>query len=64
MYKLNLSNLSHDWSEPQAQELTPSKEVVWALASWTPSANLSPLISLQFLDELSTRENMHFGLIH
>jgi hypothetical protein len=48
----------------QALELTPSKEVVWALASWTPSANLGPLTTLQFLDEPSAPENVHFGPIH
>jgi hypothetical protein len=48
----------------QALELTPSKEVVWALASWTPPANLGPLTTLQFLDEPSAPENVHFGPIH
>jgi outer membrane protein assembly factor BamB len=48
----------------QALELTPSKEVVWALASWTPPSNLGPLSTLQFLDEPSAPENMHFGPIH
>jgi len=44
--------------------LTPSKEVVWALASWTSAANFGPLTTLQFLDEPSAPENVHFGPIH
>ena len=48
----------------QALEVTPAKEVVWALASWTPPANLGPLTTLQFLDEPSAPENVHFGPIH
>jgi len=48
----------------QALEVSPSKEVVWALASWTPPANLGPLTTLQFLDEPSAPENVHFGPIH
>ena len=48
----------------QALELTPSKEVVWALASWAPPADLGPLTTLQFLDEPSAPENVHFGPVH
>ncbi len=48
----------------QALELTPSKETAWALASWTPPTNLGPLTTLQFLDEPSAPENVHFGPIH
>jgi hypothetical protein len=67
-----VSNWVNEWSTKpeertgtlQALELTPSKEVVWALASWTPPANLGPLTTLQFLDEPSAPENAHFGPIH
>jgi len=48
----------------QALELTPPKQAVWALASWTPPADLGPLTTLQFLDEPSAAENVHFGPIH
>jgi len=48
----------------QAIELTPLKEVVCALASWTPPADLGPLTTLQVFDEPSAPENFHFGPIH
>jgi hypothetical protein len=67
-----VSNWVNEWSTKpedrtgtlQALELTPAKEAVWALASWTPPANLGPLTTLQFLDEPSAPENVHFGPIH
>ncbi len=67
-----VSNWVNEWNTKpeertgtlQALELTPSKEVVWALASWTPPANLGPLTTLQFLDEPSAPENVHFGPVH
>jgi hypothetical protein len=67
-----IGNWVNEWSTTteerigtlQAVEVTPSKEVVWALASWTPPANLGPLTTLQFLDEPSAPENVHFGPIH
>ncbi len=45
----------------QAIEVTPAKQVVWALASWTDPANLGPSTTFQFLDEPSAPENAHFG---
>lgn len=67
-----VSNWVNEWSTTpeerngtlQALEVTPSKQAVWALASWTPPANLGPLTTLQFLDEPSAPENVHFGPIH
>jgi hypothetical protein len=67
-----VSNWVNEWSTTpeqrtgtlQALELTPSKEIVWALASWAPPADLGPLTTLQFLDEPSAPENVHFGPIH
>jgi len=67
-----VSNWVNEWSTTpeqrngtlQALELTPSKEVAWALDSWAPPANLGPLTTLQFLDEPSAPENVHFGPIH
>ncbi len=47
----------------QALELTPAKEVVWALREWTPPANLGPATTIQFLDEASAPEDVHFGEI-
>lgn len=47
----------------QALELTPAKVVVWALASWTPPANLGPATTIQFLDSPSAPEDVHFGPI-
>jgi outer membrane protein assembly factor BamB len=45
----------------QAIEVTPAKEVVWALREWTPPANLGPATTIQFLDEPSAPEDVHFG---
>jgi hypothetical protein len=45
----------------QAIEVTPTKQVVWALASWTEPANLGPATTFQFLDEPSAPEDAHFG---
>jgi hypothetical protein len=66
-----LNNWVNEWSTTpesrigtlQALEVTPTKEVVWALESWAPPANLGPATSIQFLDEPSTPENVHFGPI-
>jgi hypothetical protein len=67
-----IGNWVNEWSTTpeeragtlQALEVTPSKTVVWALAFWTPPVNLGPLTTLQFLDEPSIPENVHFGPIH
>jgi hypothetical protein len=47
----------------QAIEVTPSRQVVWALASWTEPANLGPATTIQFLDEPAAAEDVHFGEI-
>lgn len=67
-----VTNWINEWSTTpeqrtgtlQALEVTPSKQVVWALASWAPLTNLGPLTTLQFLDEPLAPENEHFGPIH
>ena len=67
-----VSNWVNEWSTTlderigtlQALELTPSKQVVWALASWAPPANLGPVTTLQYLDKASVPEDVHFGPIH
>jgi outer membrane protein assembly factor BamB len=64
-----VSNWVNEWSKNaprfgetvQAIEVTPAKEVVWALREWTPPANLGPSTTIQFLDEPSAPEDMHFG---
>jgi hypothetical protein len=48
----------------QAIEVNPAKQVVWALRSWTPPANLGPATTIQFLDSPSAPEDIHFGPIH
>ncbi|WP_263385269.1 beta-propeller domain-containing protein [Granulicella arctica] len=48
----------------QAIEVTPAKEIVWVLREWTPPSNLGPATTLQFLDEPSAPEDVHFGPIH
>jgi hypothetical protein len=45
----------------QAIEVTPQKQVVWALASRTDPADLGPATTFQFLDEPSAPEDAHFG---
>jgi hypothetical protein len=47
----------------QALELTPAKQVVWVLNSWTPPADLGPATTIQFLDQPAAAEDMHFGPI-
>ena len=47
----------------QAIEVTPAKQVVWVLQSWTPPVNLGPATTLQFLDSPSVPEDVHFGPI-
>jgi len=44
----------------QAIEVTPAKQVVWALASWTGEQNLGPATTIQFLDGTAA-EDVHFG---
>jgi hypothetical protein len=66
-----INNWVNEWSTTpesrlgtlQALELTPAKEVVWALQSWAPPADLGPATTIQFLDEPSALEDVHFGEI-
>jgi hypothetical protein len=66
-----VNNWVNEWSKNappfagtvQAIELTPTKEVVWALREWTPPTNLGPATTIQFLDESSAPEDVHFGEI-
>jgi len=66
-----VNNWVNEWSKSgpagpgtvQAIELTPAKEVVWALREWTPPTNLGPATTIQFLDEASAAEDVHFGEI-
>ena len=64
-----INNWVNEWSTipedragtVQAIEVTPAKQVVWALASWTDPANLGPATTFQFLDEPSAPEDAYFG---
>ena len=64
-----INNWVNEWSTKpedragtvQAIEVTPQKQVVWALASWTDPANLGPATTFQFLDEPSAPEDAYFG---
>jgi hypothetical protein len=64
-----INNWANEWSKSvedgpgtiQIIEVTPAKEVVWALRSWTEPANLATTI--QFLDVTSVPEDVHFGSI-
>jgi len=64
-----INNWGNEWSanakdvpeSVQLIEVTPSKQVVWALASWTDPANLGPATTFQDLDEPSAPEDVHFG---
>ena len=46
----------------QAFEVSPTKQIVWALRSWKNPA-LGPGWTIQFLDEIGTPEAAHFGTI-
>jgi hypothetical protein len=41
----------------QVLEVTPSKQVVWALRAWSPPADLGPATVIQLLDEPGIPEN-------
>jgi hypothetical protein len=64
-----INNWVNEWSAKpedivgalQAIEVTPAKQVVWALASWSEPAKLGPATTIQFLDEPSAPEDAHFG---
>jgi len=69
----NGNTLINNWASPrgaasdpaltpiQYLEVTPRKEVVWGLRSWTPPANLGPSTILQPLDTPGVPENVTFG---
>jgi hypothetical protein len=67
-----IDNWFNEWSNPagtvpttvQAIEVTPAKQIVWALRSWTPPTNLGPATTIQVLDTPSAPEDVHFGDIH
>lgn len=47
-----------DWPGTiQALEVTPAKEIVWALSAWQSPADLGPATCLQLLDEPGAPEN-------
>ena len=45
----------------QAMEITPDKQVVWALRAWTAPAALGPATTIQLLDGPAAPEAVHFG---
>jgi hypothetical protein len=48
----------------QAIEVTPDKQIVWTLRSWTPPADLGPSTIIQMLNEPVSSEGLKFGEIH
>jgi hypothetical protein len=64
-----INNWVNEWSTPtenlagtpQAIEVAPGKQVVWALESWTPPVKLGPATTFQFLDQPTAAEDVHFG---
>jgi formylglycine-generating enzyme required for sulfatase activity len=54
-----INNWFNQWSSKldptqppvQAIEVTPDKQIVWALRAWTPPADLGPSTTIQLLDE-------------
>jgi len=64
-----VNNWVNEWSTTpgsrmgtlQALELTPAKQIVWALAAWTAPQNLGPATTIQFLDASQAPEKVHFG---
>ncbi len=63
-----INNWANEWSgqvdkiDPavQAIEVTPGKQVIWALRSWN-DPDLGPATTIQLLDEPSVPENVRFG---
>jgi hypothetical protein len=45
----------------QALEVTPDKEVVWAIRAWSPPVDLGPATTIQILDTRQAPENVSFG---
>ena len=61
---VNTFGAKQDWTGTvQVIEVTPDKQVVWALESWSEPTNLGPATSIQFLDEASVPEDERFGEI-
>lgn len=64
-----VNNWVNQWSGPidratvaaQAWEVTPAKQVVWALRSWDPPADLGPATTIQLLDTPAVPEDVRFG---
>ena len=46
----------------QALEVTPAKQVVWALRSWQPPCNLGPATTIQLLDEPANVDEIATGI--
>lgn len=68
-----ISNWFNQWSNDvidnnnqplQAIEVSPTKEVVWALRSWKEPNNLGPSTIIVPLNEPRTNEKVFFGKIH
>jgi hypothetical protein len=64
-----MNNWVDEWNAPpqaiagtlQAIEVTPAKQVVWALDSWTDPVRLGSATTIQFLDQPTAAEDVHFG---
>jgi len=64
-----INNWVNEWNQPaenqigtiQAIEVTSANQVVWALQSWNPPANLGSATTIQFLDFPAAPEDVHFG---
>jgi hypothetical protein len=64
-----INNWVNEWTKntdnspgsAQAIEVTPAKQIVWALREWGPEANLGPATTIQFLDQVTAPEDVHFG---
>ena len=65
-----INNWVNEWTKTgdnapgsaQAIEVTPTKQIVWALREWGPEVNLGPATSIQFLDQgPEAAEDVHFG---
>jgi len=48
----------------QVIEVTPAKQIVWALREWTDPTNLGPSTIFIPLNQPRTTEKVHFGSIH
>jgi hypothetical protein len=69
-----INNWVNEWTKntdnapgsAQLIEVTPAKDIVWALREWSAPSALGPATSVQFLgaDAGPPMENVHFGNIH